>query len=90
MNKLFAKIAALSLGFGLAVGVGVKAMDFFNYFSLFTLIDNSSMSAFAKNLYGYDVDPSYDWIWKLAILLVIGVAFAYAGSRRFTKKDLPL
>ena len=73
-----------------AVGVGVKAMSFFNYLSLFTLIDNSSMSAFAKNLSGYDVAISFDWIWKLAILLAIGVVFAYVGSRRFIKKDLPL
>ncbi len=73
-----------------AVGVGVKAMAFFNYLSIFTLIDNSSMSAFAKALQGYDVVISYDWIWKLAILLVIGAVFAYIGGRRFTKKDLPL
>ena len=73
-----------------AVGIGVKAMDFFNYLSLFTLIDNSSMSAFAKNLQGYDVAISFDWTWKLAILIAIGVIFAYLGGRRFAKKDLPL
>ena len=73
-----------------AVGIGVKAMSFFNYLSLFTLIDNSSMSAFAKHLMGYDVAISFDWIWKLAILIAIGVIFAYLGGRRFAKKDLPL
>ena len=73
-----------------AVGIGVKAMSAFNYLSLFTLVDNSSMSAFAKAISGYDVAISYNWIWKLGILLVIGVVFAYAGGRRFTKKDLPL
>ena len=73
-----------------AVGIGVKAMSFFNYLSLFTLIDNSSMSAFVKAVNGYDVAISYDWIWKLAILVAIGVVFAYLGGRRFAKKDLPL
>ena len=73
-----------------AVGVGVKAMSFFNFFSLFTLIDNSSMSSFAKAIAGYDAQLSFDWTWKLAILLVIGFVFSYAGGRRFTKKDLPL
>ena len=73
-----------------AVGVGVKAMSVFNYLSLFTLVDNSSMSAFAKAISGLDVEISYNWIWKLGILLVIGAVFAYVGGRRFTKKDLPL
>ena len=73
-----------------AVGIGVKAMDFFNYLSLFTLVDNTSMSAFSKAVQGYDVAISYDWIWKLAILLVIGALFAYLGGRRFSRKDLPL
>jgi len=73
-----------------AVGIGVKAMSIFNYLSLFTLVDNTSMSAFSKAIRGLDVAISYDWIWKLAILLVIGVVFAYIGGRRFTKKDLPL
>ena len=73
-----------------AVGIGVKAMSFFNYLSIFTLVDNSSMSAFSKAVAGYDVAISYDWIWKLAILFAIGVVFAYIGGRRFSKKDLPL
>ena len=73
-----------------AVGVGVKAMGFFNYLSLFTLVDNSSMSAFCKAIAGYDVAISYTWIWKLGILFAIGVIFAFIGGRHFTKKDLPL
>ena len=73
-----------------AVGVGVKPMAFFNYLSIFTLVDNSSMSAFCKSLSGYDVAISYDWIWKLFILLAIGGIFAYLGSIKFVKKDLPL
>ncbi|MCR4911677.1 MAG: ABC transporter permease [Bacilli bacterium] len=73
-----------------AVGIGVKAMDFFNYLSLFTLVDNTSMSAFSKAVQGFDTAISYDWIWKLAILATIGAIFAYIGGRRFIKKDLPL
>ena len=73
-----------------AVGIGVKAMGFFNYLSLFTLVDNNSMSAFSKAISGYDVTISYTWIWKLAILLVIGGLAAYIGGRKFVKKDLPL
>ena len=73
-----------------AVGIGVKAMGFFNYLSIFTLVDNTSMSAFSKALAGYDVAISFDWTWKLAILITIGVAFAVAGSFKFVKKDLPL
>ena len=74
-----------------AVGVGVKGMYAFNYLSLFTLIDTTSMSDFAKSFYPeMGVDISYTWIWKLGILVVIGAVFAYIGARRFVKKDLPL
>lgn len=73
-----------------AVGIGVKAMGIFNYLSIFTLVDNNSMSAFAKAVTGLDAQISYDWIWELGILLVIGLGFAFAGGYRFTKKDLPL
>ena len=73
-----------------AVGIGVKAMGFFNYLSIFTLVDNSSMSAFAKAVSGLDAQISFNWIWELGILIVIGTVFAYIGGRHFCKKDLPL
>lgn len=73
-----------------AVGIGVKAMSVFNYLSLFTLVDNTSMSNFAKAISGLDVAISYAWIWKLGILFAIGAVFAYIGGRHFVKKDLPL
>ena len=65
-------------------------MSAFNYLSIFTLVDNSSMSAFAKAVNGLDAQISYNWIWELAILIAIGAVFAYVGARRFVKKDLPL
>ena len=73
-----------------AVGIGVKAMSFFDYLSIFTLIDNSSMTSFSKAMIGLDAPMSLTWIWKLAILLTIGAVFAYIGGRKFVKKDLPL
>lgn len=76
-----------------AVGIGVKAMYYFNYLSLFFLIDTGSMSNFCNAIFVKDVDltvMSFNWIWELAILIVIGVVFTYIGGRRFVKKDLPL
>ena len=73
-----------------AVGIGVKAMSAFNYLSIFTLVDNSSMSAFAKAVYGMDAVISYNWIWELAIMAAIGLTFSFVGGRHFVKKDLPL
>lgn len=76
-----------------AVGIGVKTMYFFNYLSIFFLIDTGSMSNFCNAIFVKDVDLSaysFQWIWELAILIFIGVIFAFIGGRRFTKKDLPL
>lgn len=76
-----------------AVGVGVQAMNIFNYFSMFTLIDTDSMSNFAKavNENNFELYAApYDWIWKCGIMLVIFLLFAYLGGRYFVKKDLPL
>lgn len=73
-----------------AVGIGVKAMSLFDFLSVFTLIDNASMASFSKAVMGYDAVMSFDWIWKLVILIAIGAVFAYLGGRRFVKKDLPL
>lgn len=73
-----------------AVGIGVEAMYFFNYLSLFTLIDTTSISNFANAVSGKDAVISYNWMWELAIVVVIGLSFAYVGARVFVKKDLPL
>ena len=74
-----------------AVGVGVKAMDFFNYLTLFTLIDTENMNLACKAATG---EPggvaNIIWLWQIFILLGIGVIGATIGSIKFTKKDLPL
>jgi len=74
-----------------AVGVGVKEMNFFNYLTVFTLIDTESMSNFAKGATKFaDIAYNYDWLWKAAILLALGGALGYFGGRKFINKDLPL
>ena len=76
-----------------AVGIGVKPMYYFNYLSLFFLIDTASMSAMCNALFLKTVDLTamcFSWIWEIGILLVVGAVFAYIGGRRFVKKDLPL
>lgn len=74
-----------------SVGVGVEAMNFFNYLSIYTLIDTESMSNFSKAVTGaYGGVMSFNWIWELGILLVVGVVLAFFGGRKFVRKDLPL
>lgn len=73
-----------------AVGIGVKSMYFFNYLSVFTLMDTASMTTFSKAAAGIESAFSYNWIWEIAILFVVGAVVAYFGGRVFTKKDLPL
>lgn len=76
------------------VGIGVEAMKFFDYLSLFTLLDTTSISEFSKAVCGsgeavFNID-SLRWIYELGILAIIGITFALIGSIRFIKKDLPL
>lgn len=74
-----------------SVGVGVQAMNVFNYMTLYTLIDTEGMGNFAKAINGVEnVVMSLDWLWKLAILVGVGGVFATIGAIKFTKKDLPL
>jgi len=73
-----------------SVGVGVQAMDVFNYMTIYSLVDTEGMGNFAKAVNGLPADMSLSWIWKLGILIVIGVVLAVLGSRKFVKKDLPL
>lgn len=73
------------------VGVGVEAMNAFNFLTLYTLIDTESMTLFAKAISGIaDGMLQFTWLWKLAILVAVGIAGALVGSIKFVKKDLPL
>ena len=74
-----------------SVGIGVEAMNIFNYLTIYTLIDTESMSNFAKAITGaYGGMMSLKWLWEIAILAAIGGVGAYIGGRKFVKKDLPL
>lgn len=75
-----------------AVGVGVEEMQFFNYLTVFTLIDTDSITNFCKGATGV-IDSnmmSFDWIWKCAISIGCGLGLSFLGGLIFTKKDLPL
>ena len=73
-----------------SVGIGVEAMNIFNYLTLFTLIDTESVANFCKAVAGMDATISYSWIWECGVLFAIGIVFALIGSIKFLKKDLPL
>ncbi len=74
-----------------AVGIGVAPMRAFDFVSLYTLIDTESISNFSKAVAHIDdAVISYNWIWEIAILYVIGAVGAYFGARHFVRKDLPL
>ncbi|MGN1222803.1 MAG: ABC transporter permease subunit [Christensenellales bacterium] len=59
--------------------IRIEAMNYFNYVSIITLFDTMSI-----------IDGTYTFIWKLAILLVIGIITYAIGVVKFNKKDLPL
>ncbi|MCQ2793432.1 MAG: ABC-2 transporter permease [Bacilli bacterium] len=74
-----------------SVGVGVEAMNIFNYMTIYTLVDTEGMSNFAKFVTNVDGGVNtIDWIWKLGILVGIGGVLSFLGGFYFTKKDLPL
>ena len=59
--------------------VRISALNNFNYVSLITLFDVVSI-----------LKGEYQWIYKLVILLVVGLISYIVGSIKFKKKDLPL
>lgn len=61
------------------MGMGVEAMNVFNYMTIITLFDTASIQALSNA-----------FIWKFAILAGIAVITYAIGMVRFTKKDLPL
>lgn len=59
--------------------VRISALNNFNYVSLISLFDVVSI-----------LNGTTTWIWKMAILVVIGLLGYILGSIKFRKKDLPL
>ena len=59
--------------------IRMKALDYFNHFSLITLFDTISI-----------MDGTTTYLWKFGILAAIGLVCYIVGSVRFKKKDLPL
>lgn len=59
--------------------VRISALNYFNYVSLITLFDVVSI-----------LKGTTTWIWKLAILVAIGLVGYILGDIKFRKKDLPL
>lgn len=59
--------------------IRIDAMNYFNYVSLITLFDTVSI-----------IDGSLTFLWKWAILIVVGIICYVLGVVKFNKKDLPL
>ena len=59
--------------------VRLDSLNFFNYVSIISLFDVISI-----------IGNTTTFIWKLAILLAVGITCYIVGSIRFEKKDLPL
>ena len=79
---IFALVATIVGMFGSEIVPSIirfDALNVFNYFSIITLFDVMDITRNSVNIY-----------WKLAILLVIGVAGYVIGTLKFKKKDLPL
>lgn len=80
--SIFSLVAAMLGLFGSPVipkVVRLDALNNFNYVTIITLFDAISI-----------IDGTLTFLWKFAILLVLGVAGYAVGAVRFTKKDLPL
>ncbi len=59
--------------------IRIGALNYFNYVSIISLFDVVNV-----------LDGGYMWIWKLVILLAIGLVGYVVGAVKFKKKDLPL
>lgn len=59
--------------------VRISALNNFNYVSIISLFDVVSI-----------LKGEYMWIWKVAILVLIGLVGYITGAIKFKKKDLPL
>lgn len=80
--SIFSLVAAMLGLFGSPVipsVVRLDALNNFNYVTIITLFDAISI-----------INGTLTFLWKFAILLVLGVIGYVVGSIKFTKKDLPL
>lgn len=80
--SIFALVAAMLGLFGSPVipkVVRLDALNNFNYVTVITLFDAISI-----------IDGTLTFLWKFAVLLVIGIVGYVVGAIKFTKKDLPL
>jgi len=75
-----------------SIGVGVSAMNIFNYMTITSLFMTDSIDAFSKWTVGQAdwAISSLNWIYGLVALLVIAGVCTAIGMIRFQKKDLPL
>lgn len=67
-----------------SMGMGVEALDVFNYMTLTGLFDIQSIGTIGTGAF----DPAF--IWKFVILAVVAVATFLVGKFAFQRKDLPL
>ena len=80
--SIFALVAAMLGLFGSPVipkVVRLDSLNYFNYTTIITMFDVVSI-----------MDGTTAFVWKFAILAVLGLIGLIAGSLKFTKKDLPL
>lgn len=80
--SIFSLVAAMLGLFGSPVipsVVRLDALNNFNYVSIITLFDAISI-----------IDGTLAFLWKFAILLVLGAVGYAVGAVKFVKKDLPL
>lgn len=80
--SIFALVAAMLGLFGSPVipsVVRLESLNYFNYVTVISLFDVISI-----------IDGTETFVWKFAILAVLGIVGYVAGSVRFVKKDLPL
>lgn len=80
--SIFALVAAMLGLFGSPVIPKVVRLDSLNYFNYTTIISMFDVVSI--------MDGTTVFVWKFAILAVLGLIGLIAGSLKFTKKDLPL
>ena len=80
--SIFALVAAMLGLFGspvLPTVVRLDSLNYFNYATIITMFDVISI-----------IDGTNVFVWKLAVLFVLGLTGYIAGSEKFVRKDLPL